>query len=200
MLDDIHLQLLYNHYEDTFSNIKESIKLRDKLMIVVLVLLSFFAVCTFWPTDAITTFSSFITQNTGAVLNIGTNFLGSIVWFGLLASIVRYLQVVIYIERQYVYIHKLEDELSKNYSNNVIFTREGKTYLKKYPFFSDWTCFLYTKIFPTILIVIIVSKIISEWIFYKNNPLPNLLFNSIIGICILISLILYIIFMQKQND
>ena len=153
---DIKFQTLYEHYKDTFLNIKESIKLRDKLVALVLFVLALMVLYPFWPADAITAFSQITAQKIGIAINVDGSFLGSIIWFALLATIVRYTQVVIYIERQYAYIHHIEEELQKNYNSEIIFTREGKSYLNKYPLFSDWVCLLYTTIFPLILISVVL--------------------------------------------
>ena len=132
---DTKFQALHEHYNDTFSNIRESIKLRDRLLILVLLVLALVVLYTFWPADAITAFSQITAQKIGIAVSVDGSFLGSIIWFALLATVVRYTQVVVYIERQYAYIHHLEEELSKNYDSQIVFTREGKSYLNKYPVF-----------------------------------------------------------------
>jgi len=197
--DDTKFQALHEHYNDTFSNIKESIKLRDRLVALVLFVLALVALYTFWPVDAITAFSQITTQKIGVAISVDGTFLGSILWFALLATIVRYTQVVVYIERQYAYIHNLEEELRKNYDHEIVFTREGKSYLNKYPLFSDWICFLYTTIFPLVLISVVLSKIISEWVNADCKFSFPLLLNSALAISILVSIVLYMLFMRKQK-
>jgi len=196
---DIKFQTLHEHYKDTFSNIKESIKLRDKLVALVLFVLALVVLYTFWPADAITAFSQITVQKIGIAINVDGSFLGSIIWFALLATIVRYTQVVIYIERQYAYIHHIEEELQKNYDSEIIFTREGKSYLNKYPLFSDWVCLLYTTIFPLILISVVLAKITTEWVDSAYRFSFPLLLNSALAISILISVVLYMLFMRKQK-
>ena len=196
---DIKFQTLYEHYKDTFLNIKESIKLRDKLVALVLFVLALMVLYTFWPADAITAFSQITAQKIGIAINVDGSFLGSIIWFALLATIVRYTQVVIYIERQYAYIHHIEEELQKNYNSEIIFTREGKSYLNKYPLFSDWVCLLYTTIFPLILISVVLAKITNEWVDSAYRFSFPLLLNSALAISILISVVLYMLFMRKQK-
>lgn len=134
---DTRFTALHAHYNDTFANIKESIRLRDKLTALILLVLVFLALYTFWPSDAITAFSEISTQKLGFSVNVDVGFLGSIIWFALLGIVVRYTQVVVYIERQYKYIHKVEEELHEHFGNGIAFTREGKSYLKDYPKFSD---------------------------------------------------------------
>ena len=196
---DIKFQALHEHYKDTFLNIKESIKLRDKLVALVLFVLALVVLYTFWPADAITAFSQITAQKIGIAISVDGSFLGTIIWFALLATVVRYTQVVVYIDRQYAYIHHLEEELCKNYDSEVVFTREGKSYLNKYPIFSDWICLLYTTIFPLVLIAVVLSKIINEWISSACVFSLPLLLNTTLAICVLVSVALYMRFMHKQK-
>ena len=92
---------------------------------------------------------------------IDITFIGSIIWFGLLSLVVRYFQTVVHIERQYKYIHQIEEQLSAEYANKV-FTREGKSYLNDYPLFSSWAWILYTIVFPALLIVLVIAKVVGE--------------------------------------
>jgi hypothetical protein len=197
--DDTRFTALCSHYSDTFANIKESIKLRDKLTALILLVLAFLALYAFWPTDAITVFSGMSEQKLGFAINIDVGFLGSIIWFALLIVVVRYTQVVVYIERQYKYIHKIEEELHKHFDNSVAFTREGKSYLKDYPKFSNWIWVLYTIIFPFVLGIVVLIKIISEWMAYFHSITASLLLNTAISIFILISIILYMFFIHRQK-
>jgi len=197
--DDIKFTVLCSHYSDTFANIKESIKLRDKLTALILLVLAFLALYTFWPTDAITAFSGMSEQKLGLAISVDVGFLGSIVWFALLIAVVRYTQVVVYIERQYKYIHKIEEELHKHFDNSIAFTREGKSYLKDYPKFSDWIWTLYTIIFPFVLGVIVLVKIITEWAVSFHAITVPLLLNTTVAVLVLISIILYMFFIHRQK-
>lgn len=197
--EDTKFVTLYEHYVDSFTNVKESIKLRDKLMFFILFLLALIIVYTFWPNNIVNTVTEVAMQKYGATVHMSASFLGSVIWFGLLSVLIRYTQTIVYIERQYSYIHKLEDDLQEKYESKVIFSREGKSYLENYPAFSNWVCFLYTMIFPVIVILIVSAIIISEWVLKSELALLPLLLNTSIAICILISTILYIVFMYKQN-
>jgi len=161
--------------------------------------LAFLALYTFWPTDAITAFSGMSEQKLGLAISVDVGFLGSIVWFALLIAVVRYTQVVVYIERQYKYIHKIEEELHKHFDNSIAFTREGKSYLKDYPKFSDWIWTLYTIIFPFVLGVIVLVKIITEWAVSFHAITVPLLLNTTVAVLVLISIILYMFFIHRQK-
>lgn len=191
---------LCSHYSDTFTNIKESIKLRDKLTVLIFLVLAFLALYTFWPVDAITAFSGMSEQKLGFAIGVNVGFLGNIVWFALLIVVVRHTQVVVYIERQYKYIHKIEEELHRYFDNSIAFTREGKSYLKDYPKFSDWIWILYMIIFPLVLGIVVLVKIISEWVFSFHSITAFLFLNTVLASSILISIILYMSFMHRQKN
>ena len=108
----------------------------------------------------------------------------------LLSVVIKYFQSVVFIERQYTYLHSLEDNLSSEY-NGQAFTREGKSYLSNYPAFLNWASFLYTMLFPAILAVVTTSKIVSEYRQYGYSEVL-LWFNVLIYIFIMISLGLYL--------
>lgn len=199
MSSEIKFQVLHEHYLDTFQIIKDSIKLRDRLIALVILILAILVFYSFWPSNSITALSHVIEGKLGVLININPNFLGSIIWFSLLAVVIRYTQIVVYIERQYAYIHNIEEELSKNYNNKIVFTREGKNYLNKYPLYSDWICFLYTVIFPVILLSIVLLKIVNEWISWGCSFSFLLFLNTVTVLSIMITVVLYMIFMYKQK-
>jgi hypothetical protein len=92
---------------------------------------------------------------------LSISFLGTVIWATLLFFVVRYYQLAVSLERQYRYLHALEDELSPNYSG-IPFTREGKFYLNPYPMFSRWIARFYIYVFPLGLVLAITLKIVSE--------------------------------------
>ncbi|NQV12907.1 MAG: hypothetical protein HQ530_01245 [Parcubacteria group bacterium] len=196
---DAKFTALHEHYNNTFTNIKESIKLRDKLTALILVILLFVVLFVFWPTDATIALTQISTEKLGLAISFDEGFLGSIIWFALLIAIVRYTQTVVYIERQYAYIHRLEEKLHIHFRDEITFTREGKSYLQKYPKFSDWIWTLYMIIFPSLLVVVILINIIGEWANFFPEISASLVLNTLIVICILISIAFYLLFMYYQK-
>lgn len=196
---DKKFEALHEHYNKTFAIIRESIKLRDKLMLLIFLVLALVVLYTFWPSDAVSSVSQIASQKLGSTVTLDTTFIGSVIWLALLIVVVRYTQTVVYIERQYTYIHRLEDELRKCCESDVVFTREGESYLENYPKYSDWMYLLYTHIFPVVLALIISARIIGEWVHVAQTNLFVLVLNSVVAFCVLISLGLYMAFMHRQN-
>lgn len=183
--------MIYDHYKETCSIIRDAIKFRDRLMLFVIITLAFFSFQSFFPITSNQVVSELLTFKFGLNLQFNFAFLGSIIWFLLLVFVLRYFQTAVFIERQYKYIHKLEDQLNKELKEDII-TREGKSYLSKYPLFSDWMCFLYTMFFPILLFLITLTKIISEWVNFCNSFSINIIIDSIIFLILAISIFLYV--------
>ena len=103
----------------------------------------------------------------------------------------RYFQTVTLIERQYRYIHLLEERISSAF-DNIAFTREGKSYLDNYPRISDWAHILYSTVFPVLLLFVITVKIVAEWL-PPVDITAVLIFNSVIFVMIVISTALHLL-------
>jgi uncharacterized integral membrane protein len=125
---DTRLEVLNDHYKDSFSHLQEDKRLRDQLFILVIVFLMLMLFQIYAPKESGEAISEFISRKLELKNPIDISFLGSLIWFGLLGLLIRYFQIGVLLERQYKYIHALEDQLSKIYSGKA-FTREGKSYL-----------------------------------------------------------------------
>ena len=165
LTDDKKLDVLHDHYKDSFTQIKEHLKLRDRLFILILLLVTVMLFQVFSPNSAQTTISKVVNARLGlkdTAPLIDFTFVSSVIWFALLAAVVRYYQVIIFIDRQYIYMDKLEDQLSASYCDPA-FTREGRFYLNEYPFFSECAHVFYRVLFPLILLAVTAAKIWMEW-------------------------------------
>ena len=187
--EDVKFEVLNDHYKDTFLNIKDSIKLRDRFFFCVLVTITPMLYQIYSPQNAGDAISDLVAQILKLQNSIDLSFISSLLWFTLLGIVVRYFQMVVYIERQYDYIHRLEAQLNEYFNDTTSFTREGKFYLDSYPEFSNWVWFLYTIVFPIMLVIFIMIKVINDWNIF---PLATTIINSLIAIAIIISIALYI--------
>jgi len=196
-MEDAKLQILHDHYKDTFFYIQEYIKLRDRLFLFILVVVTFMLFQLYSPVSAGEAVSHFITKKLELKSPIDITFIGSIIWFGLLSLVVRYFQTVVHIERQYKYIHQLEEQLSSEYVNKV-FTREGKTYLNNYPVFSNWAWILYTIVFPALLGALVIFKINRE-IWQAGSISLLISVNSAIALFIVLSILFYLLLVHFKK-
>ncbi|NJL58660.1 MAG: hypothetical protein HC887_02435 [Desulfobacteraceae bacterium] len=123
----------------------------------------------------------------GQTVAIEPAFIGSMLWFFLLSILIRYFQTVILINRQYAYIHKVEENLCSFLGADYI-CREGKAYVRSYPIFSKWTKALYTVIFPIFLMLVVSVKIYKE---FKILGMFYLGVNTVLFLMIIVSVVLY---------
>jgi hypothetical protein len=146
-LDEAKFNNLCAHYKDTYEIHLSSIKQRDTLFYALLVILALFSLQVTSTELVNSALSGFINKQLDISIDKNSNLLGTLLWLLLFGFSSRYYQTVIQIERQYDYIHHLEELISKRYPNTRAFTREGKSYLDEYPIFSNWIWLLYTLAF-----------------------------------------------------
>lgn len=191
MLSD-SVAILYDHYKETCALIGESVKRRDRVMFFVVIAVGFFAFQTIFPSAADHAVTDFLNFKFGLTLQIDLSIIGNIVWLSVLLFALRYFQTAVFVERQYDYIHDVEDKFNKAVGLDLI-TREGKAYLNKYPKFSDWMWMLYTIVFPTLLLVVTSIKVVSEWLRLPASGFSfGLLFNTLIFVLLFVSITLYL--------
>src|SRR6267378_5796439 len=145
--EDTKVEVLHAHYVDTFGHIRSALSLRDRLFVYILIAVTVMLLQVVAPHDADAAIGKIISTKLAVSGRISLSILGTVLWFALLGLTIRYFQTVIFIERQYAYIHSLENLLAANYEGPA-FTREGKSYLSDYPKFSTWAWALYTIVFP----------------------------------------------------
>lgn len=198
---DKKLEVLNQHYTETVSSFDRLARSRDRSFILLLVLLAIMSFQLFSPDQSESVLTQFAQKKLDIDASLSITYISSILWFSIFAVAIRYFQTVINLEKLYNYVHRVEDELAKHFSGSA-FTREGKTYLKNYPKFSDWANFMYRGVFPLLFIIAITVKMISEWSASGSSRLPILL-DTGIYILITVSTILYVYSlhkMQKDNE
>ncbi len=186
--DDTKLEALLDHYNDTFKYIREYAKIRERLFLFALIVVAIMFFDITAAADSTAVISEIIEKKVGLKIAIKPAFIESILWFSLLSITIRYFQMTVLVQRQYDYMHELEDKLCKLGGN--FFYREGKAYKEAYPLFSRWTGFLYTIAFPVILIVVISIKTYNEYL-TRNALGINYFINLAFFVMIVLSVLLY---------
>ncbi len=191
--------IIHDHYKDTCAIIADAVKRRNRLMLLVLLSAGFLAFQALFPVASNNAVNDFLTFKYGLKLSLNLQVISSVIWYLLLIFTVRYFQVAVFIEKKYDYIYKIENQLNKEFSDEVI-TREGKSYLDKYPLFSDWMWMLYTILFPLILLFTSVVKISTEWKYIKINGWSYaLVLDSVAFILLTISIVLYLSALHNKD-
>lgn len=169
-MNEEKLQLLHDHYKDTFTLIRDRERQRDRLFLVVLGLYGVIAVAVLFSVS----FSAALknAEVAGVKADLSTLPAGALLgalWAFSLAMTLRYCQSSIVVERQYGYLHTLEAQISKELGGGGLYQREGQAYLERYPAFSTWAWVSYTYVFPLLLILLAVAFIVTEWLRIRSG-------------------------------
>lgn len=162
MADNERLSLLAEHFRETFAHQRDYIRRRDLafgLAVLGGVLLAV-RVSDMSASDRVV--GALISRLVGENLALGGGVLVVLLWFVQFALVVRYFQAAMTVERHYGYIEKLEAEMCRLYGADVL-ARESASYLANYPKFSDWIHFVYTRIFPATLALLVVAGVVPEY-------------------------------------
>ena len=186
----MEIQILYDHFKDTFEIQKSNIQKRNYLTIICLCLIAMLSFQISNPNETTEISAELIKKNIGNI-KIDFNYINNILTFSLLWTVIMYYQVNLQIEKSYNYIHTIEEKLSKELKLSE-FSREGKSYLSNYPFLLTFVDTIYKFGFPLTLIVVSVIKFITEMRQY-NEPFKNghFWFDIIILFSIVIVSLLY---------
>ncbi len=197
--DDVKLEILHDHYKETFGIIRDSISLRDRLFSLILVFTTTLLFEMFSPTEAASAIAAFIAHHLQLQqTTIDISFVGSVLWFVLLALTLRYCQTVISIEKKYKYIHALEKNLTSHFGDGA-FTREGESYLKNHPLFCDIVWMLYAVLFPVIYVSVVLVKIVNEWHCPSGSSLLTWINSSFVtGIVVIVIFYLFELHFKKK--
>ena len=187
-------ELLYDHYKETFSIIKDSIIQRNRFFVIVFLVMTLQFLFASSPNSISHLIISIIQKKYEIDISNQISTIQSLLWLLLLYLTMRYYQSTIYIERQYLYIHSIEEKISN--LKHIKFDRERKNYLSHYPKINDFIDFLYKWIFPIIYCFTIVYKIKNEIFSSKFTLL--LFFNIVIFFICFILTILYMLFLHKK--
>jgi len=204
---DKQLDILHDHYKETFARIRESEAARDRLLLWSIVLFAVLSLEIGYPAT--------IGKSLGKVTFLGTEMnlqplplaaLLTATWVLTLAVSLRYCQTATLVSRQYQYLHLLEENISpivrgsKQYqtADNVIgpllheniYQREGKVYLNEYPLLLDVAWFAYVILFPGIMMVAAAGLAGWEW-FKLSYPVFHRVFDALLALAIITFFFLY---------
>lgn len=155
------IEVLYDHYKDTFEQQKRYLAKRDHLTVLLLILAILLIGLIFNP--------NYISDKLNVVLKaqvdnltfdfefINTGVIIAFFWFSL-----KYYMVVLQIEKMYKYLDQCEESLCAAYAGFKI-NREGAYYLKSYPWMNTLADKFFVIGIPLGFIILSVCKIINEY-------------------------------------
>ena len=186
-------EILHDHYKESFAYIREREKQRDRLFLILIALFGLLAFEVLYPVALIQAISSVEIPVVDAKVNVSNLPMAAILsttWVFVLAILLRYGSISITIERQYSYLHKLEEKISTIIGDAEIYRREGLAYEEKYPAFSWWTWRFYTVVFPILILYVTLILISTEWATLVTSVHAKIL-DSVLALAVLLSIILY---------
>ncbi len=194
-------ETLYDHYKETVDLIRQRIETRDRAFFFLLAAISLSLLQLKAPAETTEAIKSFLSAKVGASLNINLSFIKSALLVIVLAIDVRYLQATIYVERQYLYVHSIENEL---YSAGTKISREGDAYLSNYPFLLDVIHVVYTIIFPAIILLTMILHVIDAYrTFQQSQNIFFMAFDFVITAAVAVLTIGYVLWMyfcRKKDE
>ena len=122
------IELLVDHFKDTNEVVAKARTQRDRYFRF----LCLFELCNLLfllhPSEIINCLVSWVDEKYGIILPPMVNVLQVALWLVITYTLVLYVQRSIYIEREYIYLKKLEQEIQTE-SKVRAFSREGESYV-----------------------------------------------------------------------
>ncbi|MFA5747461.1 MAG: hypothetical protein WC926_05350 [Candidatus Paceibacterota bacterium] len=111
--DDTKIEIIHDHYKETFSYIREKEKKRDFLFIIIIALIGIL----FLEVQYSGIFSILLNKVKLNFAEVDLSVMPisiflSVTWTYLFMVVLRYCQSSIFVERNYDYLHKLEEKIS----------------------------------------------------------------------------------------
>lgn len=156
--------LLHDHYRDTFGHIREREQRRDRLFVILLFMFVLLVFQTIYPAtvgDSVGNFSLAGLEIRPQDLPLPA--LLDVTWVLTLLTGLKYCQTTLAVDRQYPYLHRLEEEIGKQLRDPALFSREGKSYLVDYPIVLNWAWFCYVIIFPLTILAGTILLLVVIW-------------------------------------
>jgi len=190
-MNDIKLNILHDHYKESFLYIRDREKHRDRLFLLIIALIGIL----FLEIQYVEIFPNIFKNINLESFNLDLStvpifvFL-SITWTYLFILVLKYCQIAISIERQYEYLYILEKKITNIFNDKEIYSREGRAYIKNYPIFSEFAWIFYVLIFPIIVILSTALLLYFEWNM-ENTVYYHLIYDSLLVLGVVLSFILY---------
>jgi hypothetical protein len=183
---EFKVDLLYKHYQDTFTHLKEYMQKRDKYsLIIVLIVAALYLFSideTLFSEILNQVFNKQINSPNESPINIEYTIIHSTLLFILLIYLLNYYRLIDLISNQMNYIGGLEKKINQLIEPNFI-VREGGQYSKLPKFIRGTSRFIYKTLFPILLIGLISYNV------YYFTPFSYL--DSVISVAIIVITVFY---------
>jgi hypothetical protein len=199
-ITDKQLEVLSQHYSETFELLRGDVAKRDRLFLYILIVIFILLLYMSAPDAMSALLDNFLKSRIGSEDKtplIDVAFIGAILMLGLLSLSHTYFQTVLHVERQYNYVYQLEERLSQHF-DELAFIREGKFYQGHRRKFSKWTKAIFWWLFPCLFLLFNVI-----WLIYlftvSKAPITYKIVDTLITASILTSLWFYMQALIKKK-
>lgn len=179
------LEILYDHYKETFSLSKEAQVRRNKSFVFLCVLEAVSFLLLVRPEKVFELIHGGINKELNVTLQLSNTIIQTLLWLLIVYIMIRYIQDMLYIERQYIYLDNLEKKIADLGSINI-FAREGENYQKDYPMVLNFIDLFYKMLMPILFALINLVRIYKEWMSIDKVTIAiicdTILFASIINL------------------
>lgn len=186
------LELLYDHYKETFSLSKAAQERRNKNFVILCIFEALSFLLLIRPETASKLILTGINKDMETPLQLSNAIIQTLLWLLIAYVMIRYIQDVLYVERQYLYLDNLEKKIAR-LSSTGIFTREGINYQRDYPMVLNFIDLFYKMLMPVLFAVINIVRIHEEWIMKQES---NIALGCDTILCIVIIIIDWFYFFE----
>lgn len=192
------LDTYYDHYKETYLLSKAAQSHRNRSFVILCILESISFMLTRNPDFICGVLNDMVRKNLESVIQFNNTILQTLVWILIAYVLVRYVQDVLYVERQYEYLGKLEKKISELLGEDEkqnIFNREGDNYLKSYPMVLNFIDLFYKFFIPILFTFINIVHIVQEC----NNGISRVALAVDTTICVVIIIITWFYFFEIHS-
>ena len=194
MEKDKILETYYDHYKETYSLSKEAQSRRNKSFAILCVLEAISFLMLRNPDLICGLLNDAAKEKLETTIQVSNGILQTLIWILIAYVLVRYVQDVLYVERQYMYLDKLEKKITGLLGDDI-FSREGDNYLKDYPPVLNFVDLFYKFFSPILFTVINIAHIVGEW----RNVSSKLVLACDTAICVAIFIITWFYFFEVHT-
>ena len=160
------LDTYYDHYKESVSLCQTTLLRRNKSFVYLCVLEAISFLLAKNPDFICSLLNEVVRKQLETKILFTNSVLQTLVWIFIAYVLIRYVQDVLFVERQYKYLSVLEKKISrllKETDDKNVFTREGDYYLENYPMVLNFIDIFYKILAPILFSIINVVHIVQEW-------------------------------------
>lgn len=188
------LEIIYDHYNNTFNIQLQYISNRNKYFIYLLVLISVLIFNTLYGEEFKNYLLSIIIEDS-SLKKLNNSIFETILLYGIIWVLLLYFQLIITVDRGYKYLHRLEKTMNDNFKTIEI-TREDKFYTEHYTNYSNIVRSIYKYLFP----LSILCGVLSVYIYNLSDD--DFIYIKVLNgflVLIIITIVIKFLFRRKKQ-